>query len=338
MPGEQPLSSEIVVKLNTNENPYPPAPDVFETIKKFNVNSIRFYPHPESELLKQTLSRFHDVPEEFIFVGNGSDEVLAHAFCAFFSGKKVVFPDVTYSFYQSFAKLFQCQWDYFELRDDFTFPNIEEIEHNTGIVFANPNAPTSIAVDLDYIEKLANQNSDNIVLVDEAYIDFGGKSAVHLTKSLKNLVVIRTLSKSHSLAGLRVGYSIASAELTGALSMVKNSFNSYPVNSISQAAAIASINNFDYTRSNISKILLNRKKLIEDLEAIGFSTLASQTNFVFTKHEKLASTYLYEELKKRGIIVRNLNGVRTTHFLRITVGNAQDCNRLIIELINIINK
>lgn len=334
VPGEQPQDKQYI-KLNTNENPYPPSPRVLEAIQQTDVDNIKRYPDPEASALTQALADYHKVDTNNVFLGNGSDEVLAHAFNAFFQHKDLTYPDICYSFYPVYSQLYQTKTHLIPLDDRFCIQVDDYKECNTGIIFPNPNAPTSLLLSLDKVEQLA-KNTNHVVIVDEAYIDFGGDSAIELTKRYDNLLVIQTFSKSRSLAGLRLGYAIGHVDLIDGLNRVKNSFNSYPIDSIAQASAIASIEDEDYFKATNQKIIKTRETTIEALEILGFSVLASKTNFVMAKHPQKDAEHLYLSLKEKGILVRYFNKPRISDYLRITVGTEEEMAQLISTLNDII--
>lgn len=336
MPGEQP-SGDKVVKLNTNENPYPPSPSVKKIIADFDVDNLRLYPDPESALLTRVIARHHLVDDENIFLGNGSDEVLAHAFNAFFRQQKpVLFPDITYSFYPVYCGLYGIDYSAVALNEDFEIDLAAYPEANGGIIFTNPNAPTGMLVSRQDIENLLERNNQTVVVIDEAYIDFSSDSAqcsaVGLIGQYPNLLVVRTLSKSRSLAGIRLGYAIGDKNLIEALNRVKNSFNSYPIDALTTAAAVASFNDDNYFRSTCTKVIANRNQLIEGIQALGFDCLPSATNFVMARHKTVEARVLYQALRDRDILVRFFDKPRLDQYLRISVGSEVEIEALIAAL------
>lgn len=335
VPGEQPQDKQYI-KLNTNENPYPPSPKVLASIQQTNIDSIKRYPDPEAAKLCQTLAQYHGVKADNVFLGNGSDEVLAHAYHAFFQDRDLAYPDICYSFYPVYSQLYQTKVNIVPLDDQFCIHAEDYKNKNMGIIFPNPNAPTSLYLGLDEVEAIVKNNND-VVIVDEAYIDFGGTSAIELSKQYDNLLVIQTFSKSRSLAGLRLGYAIGHVDLIDGLNRVKNSFNSYPIDSIAQASAIASINDEDYFQQITQKIIATRKESTESLMQLGFEVLPSSTNFIMAKHPKQDAEKLYLALKERGILVRYFNKPRISDYLRITIGTDDEMQALTLALKNIIN-
>lgn len=339
VPGEQPKIQNLL-KLNTNENPYPPSPKVVAAVQAVLVDSadaLRLYPDPDATALKQAIAKQQHVDVSHVFVGNGSDEVLAHIFKAFFvQDKPILYPDITYSFYPVYSQFFQIssQTKILPLNDDFEI-NIEDYKQpNGGIIITNPNAPTSIALGLEAIEQVLQENPDSVVLIDEAYVDFGAVSAVSLVEKYDNLVVCQTTSKSRSLAGLRVGFAIAQPHLIAALEAVKNSFNSYPIDRFAIAAAVASFEDQEYFEAHCQKVIDSREKLTADLEEIGFKVLPSKANFIFASLPSKDAGELAKQLRERGIIVRYFNKPRINQFLRITIGTDVQNQRLVDTLKN----
>ena len=324
VPGEQSKDKNIV-KLNANENPYPPSPKAIEAINRFNCNSLRFYPDANATEFKQAMAKYYGVQSENVFLGNGSDDVLALCFQAFFNGNKpIVFPDITYSFYPVWCRLFNIPFKNYPLNDDFRI-NIEDYaEENGGVVIPNPNAPTSLGEGRAFIERLMEYNKDCIVIIDEAYVDFGGYSSVELTKKYENLIVTGTFSKSRSLAGLRIGYAIGSKNLISVLEAVKNSYNSYTVDSVSMAAGTASIKDKDYFDETVSRVIATRERVIAELRKLGFTALDSQTNFIFASHDNANMRDYFEWLKKQKVFIRYFNLPRIDNYVRITVGTDEE--------------
>jgi histidinol-phosphate aminotransferase len=335
VPGEQPQDQQYV-KLNTNENPYPPSPRVIEAIDAYDKGRLKLYPDPESTRLRQALAGRFGVSSDEVFVGNGSDEVLAHAFQAFFKkDRPLLFPDISYSFYPVYCGLYDIEYRTIPLRDDFSIDINDYRVENGGIIFPNPNAPTSRLLAPDAVRELC-EHCDSVVIVDEAYIDFGGESAIALTREFDNLLVIQTFSKARSLAGLRLGYAIGQAPLIEGLVRIKNSFNSYPIDSIAQTAALASIEDEAYFNEARRRIIDTRKRMVRELQALGFELQPSAANFVFARHKSETAESLYRELKKRGVLVRYFNKPRIDNHLRITVGTNDEIDRLITTLISIL--
>jgi len=333
VPGEQPKLANLV-KLNTNENPYGPSPKVIEAVRAEAAESLRLYPDPNSDRLRAGIAAYHDVTPEQVFVGNGSDEVLAHAFLALLQHElPVLFPDVTYSFYPVYCGLYRIGHltipldDAFAIRvDDYRIPN-------GGIIFPNPNAPTGRLVARGEIERLLAANPDSVVVIDEAYIDFGGDSAVPLVARHPQLLVTRTLSKSHALAGLRVGYAIGQAHLIEALNRVKDSFNSYPLDRFAQAGALASIQDHAYFESICARVVSTRTRLVTEMARLGFEVLPSAANFIFARHPEREGATLAAQLRERGIVVRHFRQpARIAPYLRITIGTEAQCAVLLDAL------
>lgn len=327
--GEQPKISNMI-KLNTNENPYGPSNQVKEVLKEIDIEKLKLYPNSDGEELRHALADYHGLKDNQVFLGNGSDEVLALTFLTFFNGKEpVLFPNISYSFYPVYCDLYQMSYKEVLLDQDFKI-NVEDFKQpNSGIIFPNPNAPTGLLVSLDFIEEVLKSNPDSIVVVDEAYIDFGGKSAVDLIHKYDNLVVVQTYSKSRALAGIRVGYAMASSCLINALEAVKNSFNSYTINSFSQIIATASAKDKDYFNDCVDKIVSAREWTINELSKLGFETLPSKANFIFTTNKNISAEKLFAYLKSKNIFVRYFNKPRISEYLRITIGTFQEMEKLI---------
>jgi len=329
VPGEQP-QIEGLIKLNTNESPYPPSPEVIKLMTHDAIDRLRLYPDPNSKKLKNTIANYYSVTAEQVFVGNGSDEVLAILFMAFFQqSKPLLFPDISYSFYPVYCKLFGIESNTVPLRDDFTINFDDYTSDNGGIIFPNPNAPTAIGKPLADIEKLLQKNTETVVVVDEAYIDFGGETAISLVDKYPNLLVVQTLSKSRSLAGMRVGFAVGNKELITALDRVKNSFNSYPLDRLAEAATIAAFEDDTYFKACRDKIIATREWTVNQLEALGFSVLPSQANFVFAKPASNNAAELAQKLREQKILVRYFGAPRINEFLRITIGTDEQMQRMI---------
>jgi histidinol-phosphate aminotransferase len=332
-PGEQPRI-EGLVKLNTNECPLPPSPRALEAMRAAANESLRLYPDPESLALRETLARHHGLRAENIFVGNGSDEVLAHAFVALLKHERpLLFPDVTYSFYPVWARLYGVNFQTVAL-DEAMRLRVDDYHRNAAgaIVFANPNAPTGVALSRDAIAQMLAQHSDIPVVVDEAYVNFGGESAVPLIAAHPNLLVVRTFSKSRALAGLRVGYALGQPSLIDALTRVKNCFNSYPLGQIAQAGAIASIEDESYFRASVKTIVAEREAMTAPLGELGFAVLPSSANFIFARHKTAKGADLARALRDRAVLVRHFNAPRIEDFLRITIGTAEQTDKLVAAL------
>lgn len=298
VPGEQPQEQDII-KLNTNENPYPPAPGVAKVLKEDFSDRLRLYPDPAAGKLVKAIAEYEGLSENQVFVGVGSDDVLAMAYLTFFnSDKPILFPDITYSFYDVWANLFKLAYKQPELDGDFRINKEDYCQENGGIIIANPNAPTSVYEELDVIKYILDHNKESIVIIDEAYIDFGGTSAKKLIKDYENLVVVQTFSKSRSMAGMRIGYAMASDSLIKALNDVKYSFNSYTINLPSIMGGVEAIIDNDYFTKTVDKIIETRESTMTELGKLGFSFPRSRANFIFAKHEKVPASKIYEELRK----------------------------------------
>lgn len=328
-PGEQPQGAEYI-KLNTNENPYPPAPDVLKAVQA-EAEKLALYPDPQVKCFMQLLAEEFGLPEEQVFAGNGSDEVLAFCFGAFCSGG-VAFPDITYGFYPVYATLFGLDAKIVPLKEDFTLDVNDYVNVGRTVVIANPNAPTGLALGLSEIEALLKTNPKNLVIIDEAYVDFGAQSALPLLGKYDNLLIVGTFSKSRSLAGARLGYALGSKEVISDLNRVKFSFNPYSLNRMSLAAGQEALKDKAYFKSCVQKVVSTREKTEEALIKMGFQCTKSMANFVFTAHPRLTGEQLYEGLKQKGILVRWFNSGRIKDFIRISVGTDADMQALITAL------
>ncbi|KAI0678858.1 histidinol-phosphate transaminase [Acinetobacter pittii] len=335
VPGEQPKIQNLL-KLNTNENPYPPSPKVVEAVQAVlthQADALRLYPDPDATALKHAIAKQQNIEVSQVFVGNGSDEVLAHIFKAFFlQDEPILYPDITYSFYPVYSQFFGTKTKEILLNDNFEIEVKDYVQPNGGVIITNPNAPTSIALGLAEIEQILKANPDRVVVIDEAYVDFGAESAVSLVNRYENLVVCQTTSKSRSLAGLRVGFAIAQSHLIAALEAVKNSFNSYPIDRFAIAAAVASIEDQTYFEEQCQKVISSREKLVDELTTLGFKVLPSKANFIFASHPSHDAGQLAQQLREQGIIVRYFNKPRINQFLRITVGTDEQNERLVQTL------
>jgi histidinol-phosphate aminotransferase len=327
-PGEQPRIANLV-KLNTNESPFGPSPKALDAIRAAAADSLRLYPDPDATELCETLADYHGVAANQVFVGNGSDEVLAHTFAALLKHEKpLLFPDVTYSFYPVYAQLHDVAGETVPL-DAAMRINVADYRRPAGaIVIANPNAPTGIALPIEHVAALIDEHLDIPVVVDEAYVDFGGASALTLLRGRPNLLVVRTMSKSRALAGLRVGYAIGDAGLIAALSRVKDSFNSYPLGRPAQAGAIASVGDEAYFQARLAAVFRLRRIMTEELAKLGFEVLPSSANFVFARHQAFAGAEWTKRLRERAVLVRHFAKPRIADFLRITVGTEGEILRL----------
>lgn len=332
VPGEQPQETEII-KLNANENPYPPSPKVYEAHADLDVGRYALYPDPAASGLVSALEQYYGMEKGQVFVGVGSDDVLSLSFLTFFNSKKpVLFPDVTYSFYPVWAQVYRIPYECPALDENFCICPEDYERENGGVVIANPNAPTSINMPLDQIEKIVQANQDVIVIIDEAYVDFGGETALPLLDKYENLLIVRTYSKSRSLAGLRIGFALGSKRLIRALTNVKESINSYTMTMESIRLGVASLEDEAYFRSCLAKIIDTRDRMKGELEKRGFICQDSRTNFLFVRHKEKEAEYLFEELKKRKIYVRHFGGERVREYLRISIGTEEQMDRLLEAL------
>lgn len=324
VPGEQSKDKDIV-KINANENPYPPSPKAAEVLKSFDTNKLRFYPSANSTKLKEAIAKYYKVDVSNVFVGNGSDDVLAVAFQSFFNSEKpIVYPDLTYSFYPVWCSLFGIKYKNYPVGDDFRINPKDYKEKNGGVVISNPNAPTSLGEGLDFVEKILNYNQDSVVVIDEAYVDFGGTSSIPLINKYENLLVTGTFSKSRSLAGLRIGFAIGSKALIDVMEAVKNSYNSYTVDSLSIEMGAASIKDDEYFKSTCKKVIKTRERVTLELEKLGFDVLDSQTNFIFATHNKHNMKSLFEYLKTQKVFIRYFSLPRIENYVRITIGTNEE--------------
>jgi histidinol-phosphate aminotransferase len=340
IPGEQPRIDNLV-KLNTNEHPFGPSPKVIQAIKEATNDSLRLYPDPSATVLREAIAKRFSLEAAQVFVGNGSDEVLAHAFQALLKqDAPLVFPDITYSFYPVYCGLYDIEFRTIPLDDDlcmrtsdFLPPAIGDVG---GIIFPNPNAPTGRSHALSDIERIIASHPNIVVVIDEAYVDFGAESAVALIDKYPNLLVVHTLSKSASLAGLRVGYAVGHRELIEGLDRVKNSFNSYPLDRLALAGATAAIEDNEYLVQSCTAVVKTRERMSRGLKDLGFTVLPSSANFVFAKHSKMSGLDLAVALRQRNILVRHFNKPRLTDYLRITVGTNDQTELLLRNLVEIL--
>ncbi len=341
VPGEQPQMQRLV-KLNTNESPYGPSPKALIAIAEQTNADLRLYPDPEGSALKKAIAKLHGLNTNQVFLGNGSDEVLAHVFLGLLKHQEpVLFPDITYSFYPVYCKLFGIEFKSIPLGSEFEIEPNDYQSPNGGIIFPNPNAPTGRAIPRTQIEALIAKNQDSVVVIDEAYVDYGTESCIPLLRGdgcPKNLLVVHTLSKSRALAGLRVGFAVGHPDLIAGLERVKNSFNSYPLGRLAQAGAIAAIEDQAYLEETCAKVINTRQHLVDELKNLGFNTLPSSANFIFTRHPTHSGTSLYQALRERGIIVRHFKSPRIEEFLRITIGTNEQGHELLAALTEIVSK
>lgn len=326
-PGEQPRDQQYI-KLNTNESPYPPAPSVVAAMNAEQVELLRLYSDPTAKGLKEKLAKLYDVQPANVFVSNGSDEVLNFAFMAF-GGKGVVFPDISYGFYPVYGDLYGLNCRKIPLKEDFSIDPAEYCDVSKMVVIANPNAPTGMSLSTEQIESIIKSNPDSLVLIDEAYVDFGGRTVLPLIKQYDNLLVVRTFSKSRCLAGGRLGYAFGSPEIIADLEKIKYSTNPYNVNRLTLLLGEATVEAEGYYQEKSAEICATRRRTAEQLESLGFTVLPSDANFLFAKSDKISGQKLYEELKRRGILVRHFTNPRITDFNRITIGTPEQMETFI---------
>jgi len=337
VPGEQP--QHRVIKLNTNENPYPPAPGVAKVLKEMDADRLRLYPDPTCNTLVHALAEYYEVNDDQVFVGVGSDDVLAMCFLTFFNSEKpILFPDLTYSFYKVWAELFRIPYECPAVDDSFHIVKEDYYKENGGVIIANPNAPTSIYEDLDFVEDILKHNSDVIVIVDEAYIDFAGKSAIELVNRYDNLIVVQTFSKARSMAGMRIGYAISNPTLIKYLNDAKYAFNSYTMNQTAIACGVEAVKDKAYFEEQIKKVIATREWTKEELRKLDFEFPDSKSNFILVKHSKVSVKNLFEALKKENIYVRFLGGARIQEYLRISIGTREEMETLISFLKDYLEK
>lgn len=332
VPGEQP-NKPGMLKLNTNENPYPPSASVIKRLHSFDVSNLRLYPDSKSEVLVNALAKRYNVSPEQIFVGVGSDDVLAMSFLTFFNSKKpILFPDITYSFYDVWAEEFRIPFEKIPLDASFHIRKEDYNRECGGVIFPNPNAPTGEAESLADIEDIVRHHQDVVVIVDEAYIDFGGESALPLLERYENLLIVQTFSKSRAMAGIRIGYAIGSPQLIRWLNDVKYSFNSYTMNQLTLALGAAALEDEEYFQSIVHKIIATRERMKEKFSELGFVFGDSQSNFLFVTHRQLPAKNMFEYLRAQDIYVRYFNQPRIDNYLRITIGTDEEMDRLIAVL------
>ena len=330
VPGEQPKNTNVI-KLNTNENPYGPSPRVKAV--QDNEDLLRLYPDPTASVLVDALAEYHGVDASQVFVGVGSDDVLAMSFLTFFnSDKPILFPDITYSFYDVWADLFRIPYERPALDENFHIRTEDYFRENGGIVFPNPNAPTGIAEPVEFVRDIVSHNPDVIVIVDEAYVDFGGQTALPLLKEFDNLVVVRTFSKSRSMAGLRIGYAISNPELIKALNDVKYSYNSYTMNRPSLVLGVESIHDDAYFREKVGQIIATRERFVKEIAELGFTCLPSSANFVFATHESIPAKEIFAAAKENNIYVRYFDKPRIDNYLRISIGTDAEMDAFVAFL------
>ena len=337
VPGEQPKENDII-KLNTNENPYPPSPKAVEALKSFDCSRMRLYPDPNSDILVNSLAKRYKVKPSQVFVGVGSDDVISMAFLTFFnSDKPILFPDITYSFYDVWADVYKIPYKTMPLDGNFRINKTDYFQENGGIIFPNPNAPTGVYESNEMIEEIVKANKKSIVIIDEAYIDIGGESCIGLTEKYDNLLVVQTFSKSRSMAGMRIGYAIGNEKLIKYMNDVKFSINSYTMNHVTQVCGAAAVEDEEYFIETIKKITDVRENTKKELKKLGFTFTDSKSNFLFAAHDKIKAETIFNELKSRKIYVRYWNKPRINNYLRISIGTAEEMEKLISALKEIVS-
>lgn len=337
VPGEQ-IEQPNLIKLNTNENPYPPSPKVLAAIEEELKGNLHLYPSPTADKLRQTIGSYYGLEADEVFVGNGSDEVLAFAFMAFFEpGKRIRFPKVTYSFYPVYAKLFDIPYEEVALNADFSLEPEDYFHSEGGVILPNPNAPTSLYVGIEHIEEIIKNNPNQVVIIDEAYVDFAEQSAASLVRKYDNVLVVQTTSKSRSLAGLRVGFALGNRSLIDALIRMKDSFNSYTIDRLAMVGAQAAFEDEAHFKEATEQIIATRETVTEKMQQLGFDVLPSQANFIFATHPTFAAESLYLELKKEGVLVRHFNKKPIDNYLRITIGTNEQMEQFFLKLEKISN-
>lgn len=336
VPGEQPQDKKYI-KLNTNENPYGPSPKVIEAVKQAADDTLRLYPDPNCSMLINAAAESYGVKRDQIFAGNGSDEVLAFAFMAFFDpGRTIVFPNITYSFYPVYASLFGLDYVTTPLDSEYNIPPEGLMESSGGVILANPNAPTGRAIPLSAIRKVLDGNPDTVVIVDEAYIDYGGESAIGLINEYPNLLVIHTFSKSRALAGMRIGFAFGDSDLIQALDSVKNSFNSYTLDRLAITAGTAALKDPEYYKGTVQRVIATRERFTNELRERGFSVPDSSANFVFASHKTMRADEIFRKLREAGILVRYFRNPLIDNHLRITIGTDEEMKAVVDALDRII--
>lgn len=329
VPGEQPQESNLI-KLNTNENPYPPAPGVIRALRQFDTDRLRLYPEPTCKVLVDAIAEYYGLKGSQVFVGVGSDDVLAMIFMTFFNSQKpICFPDITYSFYDVWADMLRIPYEVKPLDENFLIEKEDYYGENGGVIFPNPNAPTGILMELSEIEAIVEHNRDVIVVVDEAYIDFGGESALPLIEKYDNLLVVQTFSKSRSLAGMRIGFAMGNEKLIQYINDVKYAFNSYTMNQTALALGVEAIKDKEYFEETRRKVIDTREWTKEELKKLGFSFGDSMSNFIFAAHETVSAKEIFEALKKEHIFVRYFSKERISNYLRISIGTREEMETLI---------
>lgn len=329
VPGEQPQDRKYI-KLNTNESPYPPAPKVMEVINRKEVERLNLYSDPDAKILVDELAKFHNVSPEQVFVGNGSDEVLGVCFLAFFDEeRKACFPDITYGFYKVYSKSFNIDAIEVPLKDDFTIDVNDYVNCGRNIIIANPNAPTGLTLTHDEIELILKTNGDRIVIIDEAYVDFGSKSCISLLDKYPNLIVVQTFSKSRNLAGARLGFAVASKEIIDDLNKIKFSFSPYNINGLSLVAGVESVKDKEYFEECNTKTIATRERISIEFRKLGFHVIPSKTNFVFVTHNLISGERYHKALREKGILTRYYKQPKIDDYVRITIGTDEEMDAVI---------
>lgn len=338
VPGEQPDFPDMI-KLNTNENPYPPSPKVREVMEHFDESKLRLYPDPASSRLVQAIADYNNVKNSQVFVGVGSDDVLAIAFMAFFNSKKpILFADITYSFYDVWAELFRIPYEKVPLNNKFEIVPSDYYRENGGVIIANPNAPTGIAQSINALEDIIQHNQDVVVIIDEAYVDFSSQTALNLIQKYDNVLIVQTYSKSRSLAGMRIGHAFGSEELISALNDVRYSFNSYPMTRLSVEIGAAVITDTDYFEQTKKKVIATREWVKRELIRLGFTFGDSMTNFIFATHDRVPAQVIFDKLREKHIFVRHFSAPRIDNYLRISIGTEEEMRRFLNEVAAIIEE
>ncbi len=338
VPGEQPDFPDMI-KLNTNENPYPPSPKVREVMEHFDESKLRLYPDPASSRLVQAIADYNNVKNSQVFVGVGSDDVLAIAFMAFFNSKKpILFADITYSFYDVWAELFRIPYEKVPLNDKFEIVPSDYYRENGGVIIANPNAPTGIAQSINALDDIIQHNQDVVVIIDEAYVDFSSQTALNLIQKYDNVLIVQTYSKSRSLAGMRIGHAFGSEELISALNDVRYSFNSYPMTRLSVEIGAAVITDTDYFEQTKKKVIATREWVKRELIRLGFTFGDSMTNFIFATHDRVPAQVIFDKLREKHIFVRHFSAPRIDNYLRISIGTEEEMRRFLNEVAAIIEE
>lgn len=337
VPGLQ-VNEPNIIKLNTNENAYPPSPKVMQAIQAEGEENLNLYPSPTADTLRETIGAYYNLSKEEVFIGNGSDEVLAFSFMAFFEpGKKILYPSITYSFYPVYAKLYDIPFEEVGVNADFSLPIEKFFGSEGGVILPNPNAPTSIYAELEHIEAIVRNNPDQVVIIDEAYVDYSTESAASLVSKYDNLLVIQTTSKSRALAGLRVGFALGNPALIEGLIRMKDSFNSYTIDRLALVGAKAAFEDESYFKEVTEKIISTRREVIQRMEQLDFEVLPSQANFIFVTHSKYSAAFLYEALREAGVLVRHFAADPIDNYLRITIGTDEIMAQFFLKLESIMS-